>query len=97
MSAFGTKKPGGDMGIQLTFPAVFSEVASRGHLNSAYYPEPASRPMILPRDNDLQGNYHQQKMEDAHRMAMARVQASALAEQRYLNSHAGYYGMPKPV
>ena len=85
------------MGIQLTFPAVFSEVASRGHLNSAYYPEPASRPMILPRDNDLQGNYHQQKMEDAHRMAMARVQASALAEQRYLNSHAGYYGMPKPV
>ena len=85
------------MGIQLTFPTVFSEVASRGHLNSAYYPELSSRPMMLPRDNDLQGNYHQQKMEDAHRMAMARVQASALAEQRFLNSHAGYYGMPKPV
>lgn len=97
MSGFGTKKPGGDVAIELTFPAVFSEVASRGHLNSAYYPEPASRPMVLARDNDLQGNYHQKKMEDAHRMAMAKVQSTKMAEQRYLNSHAGYFGMPKVV
>jgi hypothetical protein len=97
MSAIATKKPGSNVGLQLTFPEVFSEVADRFHLASAYYPEGASRPMVLEQDPGLQGSYHQQKMEDANRMVRAKIQSADNADYRFLHSHQNYYGMPRPV
>lgn len=97
MSAYGTKKPYGDMGVQLTFPAVFSEAAVIEHLPFHYYPDPATRPRVLEGSADLQGYYHEQKKADAHRMAMAGVNARKMSDYRAEHSHAGYFGMPKPL
>lgn len=97
MSAYGTKKRGGDVAVQLTFPAVFSATAAAEHFPFHYYPDPASRPMVLEGAADLQGFYHEQKRADANRMAMAAVNARRASDYRLEHSHANYYGMPKPV
>ena len=97
MSAFGTKKPGGDRAIQLTFPEVFAATAAVDRMPFAYYPDPATRPPRLEEANDLQGFYHAQKRADAHRMAMAAVKSRHDSDYRAEHSHAGYFGMPKPV
>ena len=95
MSSFGTKKPGADLAQQLTFPHIFSEAVAPGHIG--YYPEaPIQNEVVYPYNN-LQGTYHQQKMEDAHRRALNGVADTKNATQRFLHSHAGYYGMPKAV
>lgn len=95
MSSFGTKKPGADFAQQLTFPHIFAEQVAPGRVG--YYPEaPVQNEVLYPTDN-LQGKYHQQKMEDAHRRALNGVADKKTATQRFLQSHAGYYGMPKAV
>jgi len=94
MSSFGTKKPGADRAVQLTFPAVFSEAVAPGKF--AYYPEEQHPQRQLYATNDLQGQYHQQKMMDAHRMANAKVQSTRNSNVRFLKSHANY-DVPKPV
>lgn len=97
MSAFGTKKPGGDRAIQMTFPAVFSATAAADRMPFAYYPDPMTRPPVMEVSKDLQGYYHEQKRADAHRMAMAAVKSRHDSDYRAEHSHAGYYGMPRPV
>lgn len=97
MSAFGTKKRGGDVAVQLTFPAVFSATAAAEHFPFHYYPDPATRPKVLEGAADLQGYYHEQKRADANRMAMAAVNARRASDYRLEHSHANYFGMPKPV
>jgi hypothetical protein len=97
MSAYGTKKPGADFVQQLTFPAMYSDLYAMEHEPLAYYPDPMKRPEALPVGTDLQAFYHEQKRRDANRMAMAGVEATKMAQYRYLNSHAGYYNMPKAV
>lgn len=95
MSSFGTKKPGADFAQQLTFPHIFAEQVAPGRVG--YYPEAQERNEVLYPSHDLQGIYHQQKMEDAHRRALNGVADKKTATQRFLQSHAGYYGMPKAV
>ena len=97
MSAYGTKKRGGDVAVQLTFPAVFSATAAAEHFPFHYYPDPATRPKVLEGVADLQGYYHEQKRADANRMAMAAVHARRASDYRLEHSHANYFGMPKPV
>jgi hypothetical protein len=95
MSSFGTKKPGADLAQQLTFPHIFSEAVAPGHIG--YYPEaPVQNEVVYPYNN-LQGTYHQQKMEDAHRRALNGVADTMRSKERFLHSHAGYYNMPKAV
>jgi hypothetical protein len=97
MSAYGTKKPGGDAAIQMTFPAVFAATAANNRMPFAYYPDPENRPAPLYESHDLQGYYHEQKRTDAHHMAMAAVKSRHDSDYRAEHSHAGYFGMPKPV
>ena len=97
MSAFGTKKPGADFGVQLTFPTVFADEYASSGIQSQYMPQRQMNPVIMPVGNDLQANYHQLKMEESHRKAMNGVKDTATARSRFLNSHAGYFGMPQPV
>jgi hypothetical protein len=95
MSAYGTKKPGADFAQQLTFPHIFAEEVAPG--NVGYYPEAPIQNEVLYPSHTLQGIYHQQKMEDAHRRALNGVADTKSATQRFLQSHAGYYNMPKAV
>jgi len=95
MSSFGTKKPGADFAVQMTFPHIFSEEVSPGHIG--YYPEAPERNAVIYPSHDLQGIYHQQKMEDAHRRVRHAVRDTAVSKERWLHSHAGYFNMPKPV
>lgn len=95
MSAFGTKKPGADFFQQLTFPHIFAEKVAPG--NVGFYPEAPIQNEVLYPSNTLQGIYHQQKMEDSHRKALNGVADKMRSTQRFLHSHAGYYGMPKAV
>jgi len=97
MSGIATKKRNGDFAVQLTFPTVFQEVAYNERLPYGYYPEIYGGSPVLEEARDLQGYYHEQKRLDAHRRVMNAVRDTEMATQRALQSHAGYYGMPKPV
>jgi hypothetical protein len=97
MSAFGTKKPGGDEAVQLTFPGVFSRAYKQLKLGERYAPSniPAARQDYV--GSDFQALEHQRRRADAHHMVMAAVHATREARRRAFSSHAGYYGLPEPV
>jgi len=97
MSAFGTKKPNGDMGLQLTFPAVYSELYAKSGEPLSYYPEAHYEAAPLLRSDDLQGDYHAIKMEDARRKCMNGVRDTTASQYRADHSHAGYVNMPRAV
>jgi hypothetical protein len=94
MSAFGTKKETGDEGVQLTFPSVYESVYASHKIRPEYFPTAQGRPMEIPEGEDFQANYHEQKRKDANVMAMAKVQSTKAAEQRFLISPHGYYNLP---
>jgi hypothetical protein len=96
MSAFGTKKPNGDLGVQLTYPANFSEAYASRKIAPRYMPEVQGRKPDLLIAPDFQSGVHEERMADAKHMAMAKVQSTKDAERRMLLSHMNYYGMPKP-
>lgn len=97
MAGVATKKPGADVALELTFPAVFQEVYADSGEAMRYAPSFPMAPPPMREAVGLQGAYHAQKRQDAHRMVMAAVAAKRAAEERFLASHANYYGMPKPV
>jgi hypothetical protein len=112
MSAYGTKKPGSDMAIQLGFPSIFSEAVAhnpQAYTNQGYADDSSSddgsgsgsdsdtNQHPLPAGNHLQDNYHAQKMRDARAMAMAGVQARKNSDYRHSHSHANYFRIPKAV
>jgi len=97
MSAIATKKAGGDVATQLTFPAVFQDVYASQYRPLAYAPS-APGPLVTPMaGDDFQSHYHAQKKKDADYMANAKVIATRNARRRMLLSHQNYYGMPDPV
>jgi hypothetical protein len=97
MAAVATKKPGGDVAVQLTFPAVFANVYADSGEAEQFAPTFPLAPPPMREAVDLQGAYHEQKRQDAHRMVMAGVAATKEADRKMLVSYANYYGMPKPV
>ncbi|NDD53235.1 hypothetical protein EBZ39_05075 [bacterium] len=98
MAAFGTKKPGGDVGVQLTFPTVFENTfAAFEPGNIAYANSVRPAPKFLPAGDDLQALYHEQKRIDAHRRALNAVRDTAASHYRANHGHAGYYGLPPVV
>lgn len=97
MSAIATKKAGGEVATQLTFPAVFQDVYASQHRPLAYAP-PSPFPIRVPMaGDDFQSHYHAQKKKDADYMANAKVIATRNARRRMLVSHQNYYGMPAPA
>ncbi len=99
MSGVATKKIGGDLGIQLTFPDVFQDLyADAGPAPSFFSDARILVPEgVMGGRDHLQDFYHAQKTADAHRMALAKVQSTRAAEKRMLGSHQNYFGMPRPV
>jgi hypothetical protein len=97
MSAFGTKKPGGDVAVQLTFPSVYSSVYANGADRLAYYPSASEGVEHLPAGKDLQSLYHEQKRLDANRMAMAGVRSQRVSDVYARAGNAGYGVMPKAM
>lgn len=94
MSAYGTKKRGGDFATQLTFPAVFSEVYAMEQKPLEYavsYTGPLVQPLA---GDDFQSKYHTQKKRDADYMATQKVVSTRNARHRYLVSPHGYFDLP---
>jgi hypothetical protein len=97
MSGFGTKKPGGDLGVQLTFPGVFSRAYKQLKLGERYAPSliaPAKQEYV---GADFQAMEHQRRRDEAHHMVRAAVYATQESRRRAFSSHCGYYGLPEPV
>jgi len=97
MSAYGTKKPGSDLMIQLGFPTNFEDAYAEAGIPEQYAPEAPMRLAAFPSGYDLQDSWHAQKMADAHRRVMNAVADTRRATNRALVSHAGYWAMPAPV
>lgn len=93
MSAFGTKKSGGDTAIELTFPAVFQSV-----YNSplAYYHSGGDKHADVLVGDDFQSAYHEQKRQEAHRSVLNGLQARRTQERLLLTGHQNYH-LPRPV
>lgn len=97
MAAVTTKKAGGDEAVQLTFPTVFEYTAAAERLPMMMYGmTPPARHIPAASLDDVQEAYHEQKMIDAHRMVMAKVQSQRSSDNYYVKSHQGYI-VPPPV
>ena len=93
MAAFGTKKKGGDVAVQLTFPQVFQSVYNHP---SMFYPQDRGGALDVMVGHDFQSNYHEQKRQEANRSVMNGLQARKTQEQLLLTGHQNYH-VPKPV
>jgi hypothetical protein len=94
-----TKKPGGDLAVQLTFPDVYEAAYRASGKGYSYYPCPPSTATcrFMPTGDSINSMYHLQKMADSNAMVLAKIQATQAAKDRMRVSHANYFGMPKPV
>ena len=97
MSAFGTKKYGGDVAVQLTFPEVFSAAVAVTDPNPYdYMLRPAQQFYHPEAANDLQQDYHAEKKAAADRSVATRV--SSREYSKWLLNHNTYgYTQPRPV
>lgn len=93
MSAFGTKKPFGDAGVQLTFPFNFQRSYD---LPFAYYGDAVEPPMDIMVGTDFQSQYHEEKRREANQSVMNGIQARKTAERKLLTGVHNYH-LPKPV
>lgn len=93
MAAYGTKKSNGDLGVQLSFPAVFQQYFDAGY---GYFPSSAGRSMQLLVGTDFQSDYHEQKRRDANKTVMDGIQANKTKERLLLTGTANYH-VPKAV
>ena len=91
MSAFGTKKPGANVAVAMTFPEVFATEYEAAGDHEAYTNGPRLEVRELPAGHDLQADYHEQKKRDADRMAMA-----AVASRKSSDRHLLTYGTKNP-
>lgn len=91
MSAYGTKKRGGDEAVQLTFPLNYQRLARVG----SYYPMQEGAGLDLLVGSDFQSNYHEQKRLDAVQSVMNGIQARRTAEIKLLTGPHNYH-LPKP-
>jgi hypothetical protein len=98
MSAYGTKKAGGDIALQLTFPEVAAAaIALSGPTNPyGYVGRLKAGTAHMEPANDFQQEYHAEKTRDAHRISRDRVHNEA--RSRWLLNHNTFgYTQPKPV
>lgn len=93
MSAYGTKKPGADRAVQLTFPANFQKAFDAG---IAYFPSTMGEPLDVMVGSHFQSVYHEQKRQEANQSVMNGLQARRTMEQKLLTGPHNYH-LPKPV
>jgi hypothetical protein len=97
IGAVATKKPGGSVALQETFPTVFADTFAMMGSPQSYLPSGGEAHAPLPEGNSFQSSYHAEKKRDADRMAKAKVHSTRMMNTRAFSSHNGYYGMPQPV
>jgi len=97
MSSFGTKKPGGSMAVQMTFPTVFEDTYAKLGDTPRFAPTSSMRPLNLSKGDDFQASWHEQKRNDANRMANAKVQSTHLMNVRAQTAVHNMPFQPKPV
>ena len=93
MAAVATKKPGGDFGVQVGFPAVFQQYFTAG---VAYYPDEVSAPFEMLVGTTFQSANHEQKRLEANQNVLNGLQARRSAELKLLTGPHNYH-VPKPV
>lgn len=93
MAAFGTKKPNGDRGVQLTFPSEFTKAYTGGY---SFFPSDMGHSLDLMVGSDFQATYHEEKRLDANKLVANRLQSRRTMEQKLLTGHQNYH-LPKPV
>lgn len=93
MAAVATKKPGGDAGVQMTFPRNFQEAFSAG---IGYFPSAQGQGIDLFVGQDFQSKYHEQKRLDANQSVRNGLQARATSERLMMTGPHNYH-LPKPV
>jgi hypothetical protein len=93
MAAVATKKPGGDLAVQLTFPLNFQRAFDAGF---SYFPSVMEPALDLFVGQDFQSRYHEEKRLDANQSVMNGLQANATAERLMLTGPHNYH-VPKPV
>ena len=93
MAAVATKKPGGDLGVQLTFPLNFQKAFNGG---IGYFPSAIGENIDLFVGQDFQSKYHEQKRLEANQSVMNGLQANATAERLMMTGPHNYH-VPKPV
>jgi hypothetical protein len=97
MSAFGTKKAGGDIALQLTFPDIAAAAVAMSGVKEpyGYVGRLQAGTSHLEGSDDLQQRYHEEKRRDAHKSAMNWVHNNA--RTRWLMNHNTYeYTQPRP-
>lgn len=93
MSGYGTKKPNGDGGVQLTFPLNFQKAFNKGY---GFFPSDLGVATDLMVGTDFQSVYHEEKRVDANRSVMDGLQARRTQQEKLLTGHQNYH-LPKPV
>ena len=93
MAAVATKKPGGDLAVQLTFPLNFQKAFNGG---IGYFPSARGENIDLFVGQDFQSKYHEQKRLEANQSVMNGLQANATAERLMMTGPHNYH-VPKPV
>jgi hypothetical protein len=83
--------------LNVGFPSAYQSVYASKGKPLRFFPEAQSRPPVMLKAEGLQSDWHTQKKADADTMAKAKVVSQQMASRRAGVSHAGYFGMPKPV
>ena len=89
MSGYGTKKYGADLAQALSFPEVFAAAVRESGKNPYGILENVLHlgSEAPPAGNDLQAAWHQQKLADANRLALAKVAATKRAVDELWAKH----------
>jgi len=93
MSGYGTKKRGGDEGVQLTFPANFQKAFNAGY---GFFPSDGGVATDLMVGTHFQSTYHEEKRMDANKVVMDGLQARRTQQEKLLTGHQNYH-LPPPV
>ena len=93
MAAVATKKAGGDMGIQATFPYVFNHLFEGG---TAYFPSDSGSQYDIMVGTTFQSEYHELKRLEANQSVINRGINNRSAVRKLLTGPHNYH-VPKPV
>jgi hypothetical protein len=81
--------------LNLGFPSAYAALSAARGMVPAYFPVATNAPMQFWEGTDLQSRFHQQKKEDANRMAESRIQSMITSRARYCSTPHGMGDLPK--
>lgn len=97
MAGYGTMKPGGVLGVQLTFPTNFSKAYANSSMPIQYAPRGEQPRYEMWAGDDEMATYHAQKAMDTHRQILNGVRDTEMARIRSFTSPHGVPDKPEKV